>query len=309
MSYIERMLMGGSMGNERYVLIVDDEPFNLEILSEYLQSAGYNLLKAEDGTEALSHLNRCAESIDVVLLDRMMPNMNGMEVLAHMKQSPEWHHIPIILQTAVGSPDSIREGLQAGAYYYLTKPYEKSMLLAVVSAAGMERRNARKLAESLTRQQACLRLMSSSTFRFRRLEEAHEIASLISSAFPDPHRVAMGLSELIINGIEHGNLDIRYEEKGRLLRTGNWQAEVQRRLALPEYENRHMTVSFERTETEARVTITDEGEGFDWRPYLELSPDRAFDPHGRGISMARMISFDSIEYQGRGNVVTVAVRL
>lgn len=297
------------MANERYVLIVDDEPFNLEILSEYLLGGGYSLLKAEDGTEALSHLNRSAEFIDVVLLDRMMPNMNGMEVLAHMKQSPEWHHIPVILQTAVGSPDSIREGLQAGAYYYLTKPYEKSMLLAVVSAACMERRNARKMAESLARQQACLRLMNASTFRFRRLEEAHEIASLISSAFPDPHRVAMGLSELMINGIEHGNLDIRYEEKGRLLRSGNWQAEIQRRLALPEYENRFITVSFERTAREARVTIADDGEGFNWKPYLELSPDRAFDPHGRGISMARMISFDAMEYSGRGNCVTVSVYL
>lgn len=297
------------MANDRYVLIVDDEPFNLEILSDYLQSGGYNLLRAEDGTEALSHLNRSAEFIDVVLLDRMMPSMNGMEVLAHMKQAPEWHHIPVILQTAVGSPDSIREGLQAGAYYYLTKPYEKSMLLAVVSAACMERRNARKMAESLTRQQACLRLMSASTFRLRRLEEAHEIASLISSAFPDPHRVAMGLSELMINGIEHGNLDIRYDEKGRLLRSGSWQAEIQRRLALPEFSERQITVTFERTATEAKVTITDDGEGFNWKPYLELSPERAFDPHGRGISMARMISFDSMEYIGRGNVVVVAVRL
>lgn len=297
------------MANERYVLIVDDEPFNLEILSEYLLGGGYSLLKAEDGTEALSHLNRSAESIDVVLLDRMMPNMNGMEVLAHMKQSAEWHHIPVILQTAVGSPDSIREGLQAGAYYYLTKPYEKSMLLAVVSAACMERRNARKMAESLARQQACLRLMDASTFRFRRLEEAHEIASLISSAFPDPHRVAMGLSELMINGIEHGNLDIRYEEKGRLLRSGNWQAEIQRRLAMPEYESRFITVSFERTAREARVTIADDGDGFNWKPYLELSPERAFDPHGRGISMARMISFDTMEYSGRGNCVTVSVYL
>lgn len=297
------------MPNERYVLIVDDEAFNLEILTEYLRGGGYNLLRAEDGTEALSHLNRSAESIDVVLLDRMMPNMNGMEVLAHMKQSAEWQQIPVILQTAVGSPDSIREGLQAGAYYYLTKPYEKSMLLAVVSAACQERRNARKMAESLTRQQACLRLMDAATFRFRRLEEAHEVASLISSAFPDPHRVAMGLSELIINGIEHGNLGIRYDEKGDLLRNGDWHAEIQRRLALPQYENRYITVSFERTSKEARVTITDDGDGFNWQPFLELSPERAFDPHGRGISMARMISFDTMEYQGKGNCVTVSVYL
>lgn len=297
------------MEDDKFVLIVDDEPFNLDILEIYLQDAGYKVLKAEDGTEALSHLNRCAESIDVVLLDRMMPNMNGMEVLAHMKQASAWRQIPVILQTAVGSPDSVREGLQAGAYYYLTKPYEKNMLLAIVSAAVMERREARKMAVSLSRQLASFQLMTSCTFRFRSLDEAHEITSIISSSFPDPHRVAMGLSELMVNGIEHGNLGISYEDKGRLLREGTWLQEVSKRLELPEYKERYLTVHLERTASEIFVSITDAGDGFNWQPYLELSPERAFDPHGRGISMARMISFDRMEYQGKGNVVVVSVSL
>ena len=63
------------MGLDTYVLIVDDEPYNLEILEEYLSDAGYLLLRAEDGTEALSQLNRYAEQIDAVLLDRMMPRL------------------------------------------------------------------------------------------------------------------------------------------------------------------------------------------------------------------------------------------
>lgn len=297
------------MSDDKFILIVDDEPFNLDILEEYLQDAGYKVLKAEDGTEALSHLNRCAESIDVVLLDRMMPNMNGMEVLSHMKQANLWSQIPVVLQTAVGSPDSVREGLQAGAYYYLTKPYEKNMLLAIVSAAVLERRAARKMAISLSRQLASFQLMTTSTFRFRTLEQAHEIASIISSAFPDPHRVAMGLSELIVNGIEHGNLAISYEQKGALLRSGAWLSEIGRRLDAPEYQDRFITVHFERSERDITITITDDGSGFNWQPYLELSPDRAFDPHGRGISMARMISFDRMEYQGKGNVVVVGVDL
>lgn len=297
------------MEDDKFVLIVDDEPFNLDILEVYLQDAGYKVLKAEDGTEALSHLNRCAESIDVVLLDRMMPNMNGMEVLAHMKQAAAWRQIPVILQTAVGSPDSVREGLQAGAYYYLTKPYEKNMLLAIVSAAVMERREARKMAVSLSRQLASFQLMTSCTFRFRGLDEAHEITSIISSSFPDPHRVAMGLSELMVNGIEHGNLGISYEDKGRLLREGTWLQEVSKRLESPEYKDRYLTVHLERTASEIFVSITDAGDGFNWQPYLELSPERAFDPHGRGISMARMISFDRMEYQGKGNIVVVSVSL
>lgn len=55
--------------------------------------------------------------------------------------------------------------------------------------------------------------------------------------------------------------------------------------------------------------MTDEGNGFDWNKYLEMSPDRAFDMHGRGIAMARMLSFDDLQYQGKGNVVVGKVNL
>lgn len=297
------------MTDVRYVLLVDDEPLNLEIQEEYLIDAGYVPLKAEDGGVALTMLNQYAEAIDVVLLDRMMPVMGGMEVLAHMKQNPAWAQIPVVMQTAIGSPESVREGLQAGAYYYLTKPYEKSMLLAVVAAAIQERSNARRMAEALARQQACLRLMSEGVFKLRGLDEAIEIASLVSSALPDPHRVVMGLSELIVNGIEHGNLGISYAEKGRLLREGLWQSEIERRLALPEHRHKHVTVTFKRLEHMAMIKVEDQGAGFNWQPYLELAPERAFDPHGRGISMARMVSFDNLEYKGKGNVVVVCVNL
>ena len=297
------------MAADTYVLIVDDEPFNLEILEEYLVDAGYLLLKAEDGAEALSQLHHFGDRIDVVLLDRMMPTMNGMEVLAHIKATPAWAQIPVVLQTAVGSADAVREGLMAGAYYYLTKPYDRSILLAVVAAAVQERRDARRLAEAITRQQACIRLMWEGRFQLRTLDEAYDVATLVSSSFPDPQRVAMGLTELIVNGIEHGNLGIRYVDKGRLLREATWQEEVARRLNLPEFAARKVEVYFIRDEREVKVLIRDDGDGFDWKPFLELSPERAFDPHGRGISMARMISFDRLEYRGKGNEVEVAVNL
>ncbi len=56
-------------------------------------------------------------------------------------------------------------------------------------------------------------------------------------------------------------------------------------------------------------TISDEGEGFDWRCYLEFAPERAFDPNGRGIAMARLASFASLDYRDRGNIVVATVRL
>lgn len=64
----------------------------------------------------------------------------------------------------------------------------------------------------------------------------------------------------------------------------------------------------ERLADRVSFTITDQGEGFDWRRFLNFDPERAFDPNGRGIAMARMMSFAEVEYQGKGNVVVATVR-
>jgi anti-sigma regulatory factor (Ser/Thr protein kinase) len=102
-------------------------------------------------------------------------------------------------------------------------------------------------------------------------------------------------------------LAISYAEKSKLLQAGRWQDEVEARLENPLYAERKAKVKFLAEDDYIQLHISDEGAGFDWQPYLEFSPDRAFDPHGRGISMARMMSFDSLEYQGSGNEVLVRV--
>mgnify|MGYP000311181486 CR=1 FL=1 len=86
-------------------------------------------------------------------------------------------------------------------------------------------------------------------------------------------------------------------------------AEIKRRLALPQFAGRFAMVRAERSATAVTFTITDQGEGFEWQKFLTFDPDRAFDPNGRGIAMARMMSFAALEYQGRGNVVVAQVNL
>jgi hypothetical protein len=87
------------------------------------------------------------------------------------------------------------------------------------------------------------------------------------------------------------------------LLSGEWLAEVARRLADPIYAEKEAQLTFSATKDAITVTIEDAGRGFDWEQYLELSPERAVDLHGRGISAARVMSFDSIEYIGSGNEV------
>ena len=96
-----------------HILIVDDEPFNIEILTEHLEQKGYSVEPAYDGVEAWELLQRDDVSYDAILLDRMMPRMNGMELLAKIKQMDRFKMLPVILQTAMGSPEAVRAYLSA----------------------------------------------------------------------------------------------------------------------------------------------------------------------------------------------------
>ena len=132
---------------------------------------------------------------------------------------------------------------------------------------------------------------------------------LLASTCPDPGNRALGLKELFFNAIEHGNLGITYDEKTRLEKEDSWKEELQRRLNLPENQDKYVVVHLERHAHEIVFIITDQGAGFDWRPYETMDPQRMFDSHGRGIAMARSLCFDELRYRGRGNEVMAIISL
>ena len=98
------------------ILIIDDEALNIEILLGMLEGEGYRLDVARDGVEAWERLEGDPDAFDAVLLDRMMPRMDGMEVLRRVKNHDQLRHIPIILQTAMDSRQNDVEGIRAGAF-------------------------------------------------------------------------------------------------------------------------------------------------------------------------------------------------
>jgi CheY-like chemotaxis protein len=284
------------------VLAVDDEAFNLDILGEYLEDDGYAVTLAEDGQDALESL-ASSGPVDVIVLDRMMPRMDGMACLKVLKATPAYADIPVIMQTAAASHEQIQQGIEGGVFYYLTKPYEEAVLLSLVRSALRDAQSRAALRAAVSQNRQALGLMKTARFGFRTLEEARNLAVFIANGFPDPDRVVYGLSELMINAVEHGNLAISYGEKTALVRAGTWEAEVETRLASTDRGGRSATLDYAVKGEGAIVTITDEGAGFDCQGYLALSPERATDPHGRGIATARLLSFDGLEYLGSGNTV------
>ncbi len=114
------------------VLVVDDYPANRELLKKRLEREGHSVAEAADGEKAMELLKN--EPYDLVLLDILMPKMNGYEVLEAMQNDPELRVIPVIIISAVENIDSIVQCIEMGAYDYLTKPFNPVFLKARVNA-------------------------------------------------------------------------------------------------------------------------------------------------------------------------------
>ena len=289
------------------VLIVDDEPNNLQLLKLMLHELDYNLSFANNGLRALQLAEE--NSPDLVLLDIMMPEVDGWEVLTQMKDHPQLSEIPVILQTALQSKEDFNRGLSLGAYYYVTKPIDRDLLVPLVKTALEEQMRIRLLKQELEKTDAILSLTEEWKLNFRTLEQAYSIAKLVSKTCPDPNRSLQGLLEIVINAVEHGIAGISYDEKTELKINNNWNEVVQQRIDLQENKDKYVTLSMKRENSKITIQVKDPGPGFNWKDYLEFSIERATDNHGRGIAMAKAMSFDALEYSKVGNEVTMTIHL
>ncbi len=113
------------------ILIVDDNPTNLQLLFEYLQNAGFRVLVAEDGESALHRAYHTMPNI--ILLDVMMPNIDGFETCWRLKKNQQTQNIPVIFMTALSNTGDEVKGLQLGAVDYITKPIQVEAVLARIN--------------------------------------------------------------------------------------------------------------------------------------------------------------------------------
>jgi adenylate cyclase len=115
------------------ILIVDDEPFNVDYLEQELEEMNYKIITAGNGREALDQVR--SEKPDLILLDIMMPVMDGFAVLGELKADPLLRSVPVIVISAVNDLESVVKGINLGAEDYLPKPFEPTLLHARISAS------------------------------------------------------------------------------------------------------------------------------------------------------------------------------
>lgn len=119
------------LASDYKVLVVDDVPTNVMLVQAILKKEGYTILTCDNGPKALTIAQE--EHPHLILLDIMMPEMDGYEVLQHLKSNPETNDIPVIIMSALSDMQSIVKGYQLGAIEYVTKPFQREELLKRVA--------------------------------------------------------------------------------------------------------------------------------------------------------------------------------
>lgn len=123
--------MSVDSGNKTRVLIVDDDPGVHALVSALLERANMEMISAFTAGDAAKAL-RARPLPEIIVLDLMLPDVSGVELLRQMRTKEVFDHIPVVILSALADPDQIREGLNAGADRYLTKPYLANNLVTVL---------------------------------------------------------------------------------------------------------------------------------------------------------------------------------
>jgi DNA-binding response OmpR family regulator len=290
-------------GKPRSILVVEDDRTMRLFIEQQLRGFGYQVIGVADGETGLEVLERTPQAADIILLDRTLPGMDGTEFINRCRAENSLRTKPIIMLTGSNRASDIRMGVDAGVFYYLVKPVEVGILQSVVASAMRRVESNRKLLSHIDACRGGMTCVVSAKFRFRTPAEAQMLTTLLSGSFPSPERVVTGISELMSNAVEHGNLEIGFERKCELLEKDALADEIERRLQTEPYAGRVAEALVTRKPEGTYVVITDAGPGFDPRAYVNLDPARAMKRSGRGIAQARTISFDKLTYNKIGNQV------
>ncbi|HEX7927996.1 MAG TPA: ATP-binding protein, partial [bacterium] len=251
----------------------------------------------------------------VVVTDIRMPGMTGLELIANAKGlDPD---LGFIVISGHGDTDDVITAFRLGARNFLRKPYRFAELERAIEEEGARYGQAREQRARLAEERVAdqfLTKVDGLTFELpTSLEWINPITVRLISVFTSMgicsedtrFNVALGLVEIFTNAVEHGNLGITGAEKVTLKGKSEslYQAEVQRRMALPECAGRKVRVHATCDRNQAIVEVSDDGAGFAFNDLPDpTDPENLFKPSGRGILLARTF-LDKVDYQGRGNSV------
>jgi DNA-binding response OmpR family regulator len=303
----------GTQQQVAQLLLIGSDKNSEDFLRTILEEEGFQPTFVKNSAAAQQLiLEKPASFYDAYLFDESSDHqqtLQNLKLLQSLKKDSQYAIVPAIFQTNSYDTREIQHCLENGAYFYLIKPFTKDLLLSVLNAALTGFTCHQELTDRIADIENMRPLVQQANFQIKTIEDARSLSSVLAYITPNPKETSVGLFELMLNAIEHGNLDISYLEKTELIKKGGLQKEIARRLDLAENCEKRVSVVFNRTSEILEFTISDTGNGFDPLSYLDFSIERAMDNHGRGIMIANKLSFNELEYQNNGSKVTARIHL
>jgi CheY-like chemotaxis protein/anti-sigma regulatory factor (Ser/Thr protein kinase) len=287
------------------VLVVDDQEALRTLLSRMLDREGFEPIEAADGAQAVELFR--SQSPLVVVSDIMMPKMDGLELLNEIKRIDR--NATVILMTGQGNEEVLLKALRGGATNFFRKPFDVRELVEEI-------RNVVEFRLEAARSTLFSPFLAEESKSFvlpRAGSPYFPIINQITLQLPCilPHddilNLKIGIEEMITNALEHGSLGISFAEKSRAIEEGRLPELVAERARMADAAGRRVRVDSRITPDLFEITISDEGEGFDWRTLPAVAPESLLSFNGRGIFLTK-IYFDEVSYNDKGNAVTLRKR-
>lgn len=221
-------------------------------------------------------------SADIVFIDPTLKCEDRVGVLAAFPDRKQGRRQPAKLLPLTAENMRRAVHVDAGRVIILSGPHEYWPLERALKAAGLPSEKPEQE----------MRIF------FREIPEVYQIAEMLAATLPLPSLAIGGLIELMINAVEHGNLEIGYDLKHDLLRQGCYPDEVARRLRAPAYQARHVELIVSKRANGIHLTVADDGPGFDRSVYTDERMDNFRGPSGRGLLIAEQAGFREMRYDG-----------
>lgn len=285
----------------------------IQLLSEHKDWKESLTSALEEKAQLTGSISSCFHAKDLLTEEQFIPavlvaNMSGntnenSALLGNYIQNPKLADTVFIMISPEEQIEDLQQYTDGRVAYHFTRSVQIANLVAIIHSATTDYVSRTSLKEEVRKRKSAIGNIIAGEFEIRTLEEARNLSTMLSFAYPNPEEISIGILELMINGIEHGNLEIGFDEKSELIASNQWKNEIDRRLKTKRYADKKLNVKFQKLEDKITLKVTDQGEGFDFEQYLNGACVHVGASHGRGIFLSRELYFNDLYFVEKGNIV------
>jgi hypothetical protein len=229
-------------------------------------------------------------------------NQSASQLNKLIKMIHSTNNFPLPIIYLATSDDALREKPN-DAVFFVPLNEEKDNLWIVLKSLIYQNNVVKKSMNNAVKMFMTNQALHEGKFVINNIEEAKILAVFLGNLFSNRLNASMGIFELILNAIEHGNLKIGFDLKCKLIKEKQWEYELTKRLK-EDTEKNVVEVLFKKSKEGNYIKIIDQGDGFEWKKYLDLDLSHYSNNCGRGIAFAKAQCFDKLLYNEKGNEVT-----